>query len=99
MTEQYLVDELSCLLGDLRPVADDLLAAALRDLRRDVEACPPWRLDQLAERAMRLTDSICWATLEGRDMAQFCKAVDAAVRVREFSLSANLSPEIMEVKR
>ena len=99
MTKQYLVGELSCLLADLQPVPDDLLAAALRDLRREVEAGPPWGLDPLAERAIRLTDSICWATLERGDVAQFCKAVDAAVRVQEFTLCANLLPEIMEVKR
>lgn len=98
MTEQYLVGELSALLADLQPVADDRLGAALRALRREVEARPPSRLRPLAERAVTLSESICWVTMDCGDMARFCDAVDAAVRMKDFTLSANLLPEIMDVK-
>lgn len=97
MTEHYLVGELSALLADLQPVSEGLLSDALCDLRREVEASPPWGLRPLAARALTLSTSICWINVESGDMTRFADTVDVAVRVREFSLNANLLPEITEV--
>ena len=92
MTEQYLVGEFSSLLGELQPVPDAQLASALRDLRRQVEACPPCRLSCLARQAITLTDVICWRTFEGGDVGRFCQEIETVVRLEEFAINANLLP-------
>jgi hypothetical protein len=91
MTEQYLIGELSSLLGDLEPVPGPF-DLALRDLRREVEASPPSRLRHLVEPAVTLTSSICWAALETGDVCRFCEDVNAVIRLRDFVFSANLLP-------
>lgn len=93
MTTQYIVGEFSALLGDLLPVPDDELCGALHALQQEVEASPVSRLHMLAKRAISLTDVICWVTLERGDMTQFCRDVDTALALRQFSLSAKLLPE------
>lgn len=92
MTEQYLVGEFSSLLGELQPVPDARLASALRDLRRQVEACPPCRLSCLARQAITLTDVICWSTFQGGDVGRFCEEIETVVRLEEFAITANLLP-------
>ncbi|TMD04190.1 MAG: hypothetical protein E6J01_13815 [Chloroflexi bacterium] len=92
MTRQ--VGEFSALLGDLLPVPDDLLCGALRDLQREVEASPVSRLHVLARRAISLTDVVCWVTLERGNMMRFCRDVDTAVALRQFTVSAKLLPEL-----
>jgi hypothetical protein len=93
MTVQYIVGEFSAFLGDLLPVPDEVLSGALHDLRREVEASPVARLHALAGRAISLTDAICWVTLERGDMTRFCRDVETAVALRQFTISAKLLPE------
>ncbi len=90
MTTRYIVGEFSALLGDLLPVSDEGLGGALYDLRREVEESPAWGLHILASRATRLTDVICWVTLERGDMSRFCRDVETAVALRQFTISAKL---------
>ena len=92
MTVQYIVGEFSALLGDLLPVPDEVLSAALHDLRREVEATPVARLHTLAGRAISLTGVICCLTLERGDMTRFCRDVATAVALRQFTISAKLLP-------
>jgi len=93
MTVQYIVGEFSALLGDLLPIPDEVLCGALYDLRREVEESPVSRLHMLARRAIRLTDMICWVTLERGDMTGFCRDVETAVALRQFTISAKLLHE------
>lgn len=92
MTTQYIVGDFSALLGDLLPFPDDLLCGALRDLQREVEASSVSRLRLLARRAISLTDVICWVTLERGDMTRFCRDVETAVALRQFTTCAKLLP-------
>lgn len=92
MTVQYIVGEFSAILGDLLPVSDEVLSRALHDLRREVEASPVARLHALAGPAISLTDAICWVTLERGDMTRFCRDVETAVALRQFTVCAKLLP-------
>ncbi len=93
MTVQYIVGEFSALLGDLLPIPDEALGGALFDLRREVEESPVSKLHMLARRATRLTDVICWVTLERGDMTRFCHDVETAVGLRQLTICAKLLPE------
>ena len=93
MTTQYIVGEFSALLGDLLPVPDDLLCGALRDLDTGLASTSRCRLHVLARRAISLTDVVCWVTLERGNMTRFCRDVDTAVALRQFTVSAKLLPE------
>lgn len=90
MTQQYVVGELTSWLGNLQSVDDESLASAIRDLRREVENCSAPRLRPLAHRAVALSETICWHSLNRGDLAQFCRDVDKAVGLRNFAISANL---------
>ena len=48
MTQQYIIGQFSALLGDLQPGVGECLAAAVHDLRREVESCPLAMLPKLA---------------------------------------------------
>jgi hypothetical protein len=93
MTVQYIAGEFSALLGDLLPVPDEGLSGALQDLRREVEDSPVSRLDMLVGRATRLTDVICWVTLERGEMTRFCRDVETAIALRQFTICAKLLPD------
>ena len=93
MTQQYLIGQFSALLEDLQPSAGDCLAAAVHDLRREVECSPLQALPRLASEAMGLTDVICWAALERGDTTGFCRSAKAAIALGEFTDAAGLLPE------
>jgi hypothetical protein len=90
MTQQYLIGQLSVLLGDLPPAPSERLAAAVHDLRHEVESCPLAMLPRLASQAVNLTDAICWAALERGDSDGFCGCAKAAFALGEFTDSASL---------
>ena len=73
MTQQYMIGQFSVLLEELQPLPGECLAAAVHDLRRDVEGAPLPTLPKLAHDAMNLTDMICWAALERGDPNGFCR--------------------------
>ena len=76
MTQQYLVGELSLILGELHAVATN--EAAVRDiarLRQEAETTLPTALAPVVERAVELTNRVCWDTLERRDVSTFVREV------------------------
>jgi hypothetical protein len=90
MTQQYIIGQFSALLEDLQPSPSECLAAAVHDLRREVESSPLPMLPKLAHEAMNLTDMICWAALERGDPNGFCRYAKAALALGEFADSAGL---------
>jgi hypothetical protein len=94
MTQQYLVGELSQILGELQAVATN--EAAVRDiarLRQEAETTPPAALAPVVERAVELTNRVCWDTLERGDAATFVREVAICVELREFGVCAGLLEE------
>ena len=89
MTQQYIVGELSSLLGDLQRTPGGQLAA-IRELRREVECSPLQMLPRLARKAMNMTDVICWAALEPGNVGGFRDCARIAVALGEFTDSARL---------
>jgi hypothetical protein len=96
LTQQYLVGELSLLLGALEPAPSVLLGNAVHDLRRSVELGPLPILPELAREAMELSDSICWTALEQGDVGGFSRYAGAAVALWEFTINANLMTEWLD---
>jgi hypothetical protein len=93
VTQQYLIGQFSVLLEGLQPRPGERLANALRDLRREVEASPPWMLHRLAHEAIDLSDGICWDALERGDASGFSRHASAAFALGEFTDSAGLMHE------
>ena len=91
MTQQYIVGEFTSLLADLQPAPGEWLVA-VDDLRREVESSAVRMLPPLADKAMNLTDTICWAALEQGDVGGFCRYATTAVALREFTENAGLLP-------
>jgi hypothetical protein len=90
MTQQYVVGQLSVLLGDLERSASQW-QPAVRNLRREVESSPLGGLPRLAEEAIGLSDTICWAALEHGDVSRFRGCVNSACALGEFIDCAGLS--------
>jgi hypothetical protein len=88
VTQQYLIGQFSVLLEDLQPPPGERLAAAVHDLRREVESSPPSMLPSLAREAMSLTDAICWAALERGDSQGFCHYAAGAFALGAFTDAA-----------
>jgi hypothetical protein len=91
MTQQYLVGQLSVLLGELQPPPGEWLAA-VNHLRGEVESSPLPQLPQRAREALQLTDTICWAALEHGDVSGFYRCATTAGALRDFSANARLLP-------
>lgn len=93
MTQQYLIGQFSVLLEELQPSPGDCLAAAVVELRREVEHSPVQALPELACEAIALSDRMCWGALERGDARGFCRYAKAAVALGEFTDAAGLTPE------
>ncbi len=94
MTQQYLVGELSQILGELQAVATS--EADVRDivrLRHEAETTPPAALAPVVERAVELTNRVCWDTLDRGDAATFVREVTICLELRELGVSAGLLEE------
>ena len=92
MTRQYIVGELSALIGDLYPVSGEQLAADLRELRCRVESAPVGALRTLAVQATAVADRTCWSSLDEGDAGAFARQATAAALLHDFAVSANLLP-------
>jgi len=90
VTQQYIVGEFSALLAGLYPAPDEMLRDAVGDLRHQVEFSPLSAFPRLAEEALHLTDTICWAALERGDAAAFRRCAGAALALRDFGVDAGL---------
>lgn len=94
MTQQYLVGELSQILGELQAVATTKAAVfEIARLRQEAETTPPAALAPVVERAVELTNRVCWDTLEWGDARSFVREVAICVELRELGVCAGLLEE------
>jgi hypothetical protein len=94
MTQQYQAGELSLLLARLQAVAAD--EAAVRDvarLRHQTEAGPLSGLGSVVARALALTDTLCWDSLQRGDGAAFTSQAAMCVELCQFAVCAGLLDE------
>ena len=92
MTQQYLIGQFSILLEDMAPSPGDRYAAAVDDLRGEVERSSVQALPKLAREAIVLSDKICWGALERGDAIGFSRYAKVAVALGEFTDAAGLLP-------
>jgi hypothetical protein len=91
MTQNYLVGELSILLGQLETVTTN--AASARDvacLRYEAEMTPPTALPSVTVRALVLTECLCWDSLTRADTATFSRQATVSAELHEFGVCAGL---------
>jgi hypothetical protein len=94
MTRQYLVGELSLILGELQVVAPN--EAVVRDvvrLRQEAETTAPAALGPVVVRAVTLVDRLCWDALTRGETAAFIREAAICAELREFGLCAGLLEE------
>lgn len=94
MTQQYLVGELSLILGELQAAATN--AAAVRDvgrLRREAEITPPAALGPVVARAVKLGGRVCWDALTQGESAAFIRDTAIYAELWEFGVCAGLLEE------
>ncbi|WP_427885508.1 hypothetical protein ACQHIV_24630 [Kribbella sp. GL6] len=91
MTRQYVVGELSVLLGQLGAAAsDEVSARSAEALRREAETRPFCALPAVTARAIALADEMCWISLlHGNVVAFDHQAADSAL-LYEFGLCSGL---------
>jgi len=90
MTQQYIVGELSSLIGELQEVGGGLLVYVLRDLRSRVEHSAVASLSPLISETVAAADTICWISLERGDLVAFSRQTATAAALHEFAVSAGL---------
>jgi hypothetical protein len=94
MTRQYVAGELSVLLAHLQAVTTT--DAAGRDawsLRHAAETEPIPALGLVTERALALTEGLCWESLNRGDTAAFLRQAAVGAELREFGVCAGLLKE------
>ena len=94
MTQQYLVGELSLILGKLQAVATD--AVAVREvvrLRREAERTRPAALGPVVVRAVKLIDRVCWEALTRGGSAAFIRDTAICAELWEFGVCAGFLEE------
>jgi hypothetical protein len=90
MTRQYVVGELSALLGTLRQTPTGDLCLAVERLRHEIEGDSRGRLTALVLDALDLADQVCWASLERGDIEGFERCARTTVALQEFARGASL---------
>jgi len=94
MTRQYLLGELSLILGDLQAVATNKASVrAAACLRREAETTPPAALAPVVVRAVELTDRVCWDALTRGETAAFLREAAICAELWEFAVCAGLLEE------
>jgi hypothetical protein len=94
MTRQYLVGELSVLLGHLQ--AATTTQAAGREawgLRHAAETEPIQALRSVTVRALAFTESLCWDSLTQGDTVAFTRQAVVCAELHEFGVCAGLLKE------
>jgi len=94
MTRQYLVGELSLILGELQ--AAEMNEAAVRDvarLRREAETTSPVTLGPVVTQAVELIDRVCWDSLTRGEAATFIREVAICAELWEFGVCAGFLEE------
>ena len=91
MTRQYLLGELSLILGELQAVAtDDAAVRAAGRLRQEAETTPPAALSPVVVRAVALTDRVCWNALARGETTTFLRETAICAELWEFGVCAGL---------
>ncbi len=91
MTQQYLLGELSLILGELQAVASNETAVReIARLRQEAEAGPLTGLASVAGRALELTDGWCWDSLMRGDSVAFARQAAICAELWEFAMCAGL---------
>lgn len=95
MTQQYLVGELSSILGELQAlVRDTPVARQIARLRYAAEATPPGALGPLLERAVALANRVCAEALATGTAAAFIRALAIGAELREFGVCAGFVADL-----
>jgi hypothetical protein len=91
MTRQYLSGEMSVLLGHLQAAATtESSRHASWSLRHAVETEPVSALGRVLIRSLRLSDGLCWESLNRGDIDAFDRQAAVCAELREFGASAGL---------
>jgi hypothetical protein len=94
LTQQYLVGELSLILGRLQAVATNEPAARdIARLRKEAETTPPAALASVVVRAVKLTNRVCLDALERGKAATFVREVAICAELRELGVCAGFLQE------
>ena len=94
MTQQYLLGEVSLILGELQAVAtNDAAVRAAAFLRHEAEATPPGALAPMVARAVELTDRMCWDALNRGQTVAFFREAAICAELWEFGICAGLLQE------
>ena len=94
MTQQYLLGELSLILGELQAVATNEAAVrTVMRLRQEAETTPPAALAPVVVRAVELTDRVCWDALARGETAAFMREAAICAELWEFGVCAGLLEE------
>jgi hypothetical protein len=94
MTQQYLAGELSVLLAQLEAtVPSETSAGDVALLRHQAETLPTGGLARVAERALELTDDLCWDCLIREDRESFNRLAVVGAELREFGVCAGMLGE------
>jgi hypothetical protein len=91
MTRQYLIGELSSVLGELQEeVTDPMSAHHVARLRCQVERTPVMELTSAAIRGLELIDRLCRESLDRGDAATFNRLAGIGGELRSFGVCAGL---------
>jgi hypothetical protein len=94
MTREYLVGELSLILGELQAAAmNDVAVRDVARLRREAETTAPVTLGQVVEEAVDLIDRVCWDSLGRGETAAFIREVRVSAELWEFGFCAGFLAE------
>jgi len=91
MTQQYLLGELSLILGELQAVATNEAAVGeIARLRQETETGPLSSLPSVAGRALEVSDCWCWDSLMRGDSAGFARQAAICAELWGFAVCAGL---------
>jgi hypothetical protein len=94
MTRQYLIGEMSLMLGELQDTArTDASARVIAQLRHEAETGPIAALASVAIRSLELIDTLCREALDRGDAARFACQSTIGAELRDFAICAGLLDE------
>lgn len=89
VTQQYLVGELSVLVGELQRATPRTLRAATDAVRHRVESSAPDELGPLVREVIAEADRLCWSSLGRGDLGAFAEQAEAAASLGAFAHAAH----------
>jgi hypothetical protein len=94
VTQQYLVGELSLILGELQGVAtNEATVRGIQRLRHEAERTPPAALGPVVVRATKLIDRLCWDALTRGETDAFIREIGICSELWEFAVCAGFLEE------